>query len=109
MAITTNVECYRGEAVTINWQLDPAGSISGWTMTFELLDVDGGTVILSRTVGSGITVTAPSTGAATITLTATHTNRTPGAYFYSISRTNSGNETVLSRGAFIIRDTRVGS
>lgn len=107
MAITAHISCEEGEDITLNES--PASgqtptSISGWTITFTLsADTDDATAALvTKTIGSGITIVSASAGTFTIALTSADTNQTPGKYVYDVRRTNAGFETVLTKGTLII-------
>lgn len=64
--------------------------ITNWLVTFTLHVVnDPGSVFLTKTVGSGITLTNPSQGVMTIQFNPSDTSGLrPGQYAYSIERTD---------------------
>lgn len=108
MAFHIPIECFRGEALTLADVILGSGSIAAWTLTFALkLTHDASTTLVTKTVGSGITITDAAARTFTVSLTAANTNQTAGKYVYTIARTNSGAETVLTYGEFTIHDNSV--
>lgn len=95
---------YIGEDVTITYLVtDRNGNvqdITGWAITFSVLNAPQGTVQFSKTVGSGIVLSAPTAGVATITLTAANLTLAADEYVWEAVRTDSGHSTVLGRGKF---------
>lgn len=98
MAIKSDFSFYRGEDVTITFVLDPVRDITAWSLTFTILDLPLGTTILSKTVGSGITLSAPTLGTCTITLSSSNTTQTAKGYVWEMKRTDSGSVTILGLG-----------
>lgn len=96
------MDCHYGEAVLIDWNSPGGVDITDWTLELRLLSAEGGTTLVTRSIGSGITLTAPTTGKAAMTFTSAQTSRTPGTYFYTIWRTDAGSETELNKGTFSI-------
>lgn len=73
--------------------------ITGWTLSFIVKDVPGGSAVLTKTTSSGIALTTPASGLATVTVADTDTvSITPGKYQYELKRTNAGFEKVLAKG-----------
>ncbi len=102
MAIETKLECFYGEAVTLSVDIDE--SIASWTLTFALKErEDDEADLVTKTIGSGITVVSASAGTFTVALTAANTSQTPGDYVYAIARTNTGAEALLCYGTFRIK------
>jgi ABC-type sulfate transport system permease subunit len=82
----------------------PATTIAGWAITFTLKVRDrSGAALITRTVGSGITITDAVNGVFTVLLTAANTTLTPGVYSYDIRRTDAGSATTLTYGFITIR------
>jgi hypothetical protein len=107
MSIATDLRFQAGEAVSLTFSPITSTSISGWTLRFRAYTAQGGTLKLTKTIGSGITVTNASTGAFTVALTATDTSSTLtaaiGYYYYDVWRTDLGSETELANGSILIR------
>ncbi len=102
MAIETKLECFYGEAIILAVDIDE--SIASWTLSFFLKErEDDEADLVTKTIGSGITVVLASAGTFTVSLTAANTSQTPGDYVYAIARTNSTAEAVLCYGAFRIK------
>ncbi len=103
-AVHANFSFYKGEDVVITDTMDPTTAISGWSLQFTLRKNYGDpSPLLTKTIGSGITVTDATNGVFTIALADADTvNLAPGAYVYDIERTNAGNRTVLTIGVLNI-------
>lgn len=100
----------RGQDATITVTQTPAEDITGWTLSAIVRAYNGGTALVTKTVGSGITLTTPSTGVFTITFSASDLALTPGAYVWEVTRTNSGYVfPVVEPSSFIVRESSAGS
>lgn len=76
-------------------------NITGWTLAFTMREWwdQTGSATLSRTTATGITITDGAAGEATITFTKANTETlTPKTYVYDLSRTDSGQQSVLMVG-----------
>jgi hypothetical protein len=105
MSIAQNLSCLAGEAVVLTVTMDtpPAGGISGWALAFYLKQkYPDLAALVTKTGGSGITVTDAVNGVFTVTLATADTDQTPGNYVYDVWRTDSGQETALAHGRFSI-------
>lgn len=90
------------EQVTVTVTMSPATSISGWTLAFTVRNSDG-TLMVSKTTASGITITDAGAGIFTIALATADTGAIPpGVYDFDVWRTNSGNETRLAYGPLVV-------
>lgn len=100
MASIANISFYKGEDVTLTVTMTPATSISGWTLQFTLRKQYGDTVaLITKTIGSGITVTDAGNGVFKIALASADSSALDlRAYVYDIQRTDVGNRTVLTIG-----------
>lgn len=101
-----NLYWYKGEDVLISAAFSGTQSISGWTLSFTIRDEYGGSILIQKTIGSGISVTSAANGTFTITITSANTNIDYNTYLgnfpYDVSRTDSGNEQVLATGLCFI-------
>lgn len=109
MPITQEMAWYRGEAYsitdTVRNTAGTAVAITGWALAFTVRsDFDSDTVLLSKTTGSGITITSGSGGVMTITITAANTLAlAAGEYVYDVQRTDSGSEALLTIGTLRVK------
>ncbi len=89
---------YRGEDVTIPWDVDE--DISGWTIALVISDeVQDATPTLTVPA----TVTTPAQGLCDTPLTKAQTGALAARVYHSeLCRTNAGAETVLSRGTVTV-------
>jgi hypothetical protein len=75
-------------------------NITGWTLQFKMAATEGGTSVL--TISGALT--SPTTGLCTVVSPAAGTTGlTPGTYFYTLSRTDSGNNAVVAAGPAVLR------
>ncbi len=102
----------RGADVTLNVTLDPVANITGWALTFTLKHDPGDreTGLITKTVGSGITITDGPNGQFDVTLDEADSEglQVDKEYDYDIWRTDSGNKTPLTHGRIKFRE-RVGN
>lgn len=103
MPATTNLQIYKGEAVTLPFKQVIAGTttgedITGRTYVLTVRNRAGDTAtVLTKTA----TITSPTTGDYQFALTHAETVAlAAGPYAYDIQRTDAGSETVVSIGAF---------
>ena len=84
-------------------------TMTGWALTWELLDRRGGTVLLTKTTASGIAIGngAGTNDRATITVADTDiegiTGIAPGTFYHVLRRTDAGNEAVLAFGDAVLQ------
>lgn len=97
-----NFEVVIGEDYTIPVVMTPPTDITGWTITFTVKDKDGNPVI-TKTVGSGITVTHAATGVFEIAVSSSN-NDTIGNYKFDVWRTDSGNATQINFGEIVVAE-----
>lgn len=99
MAKIQNVECYKGEDILINDQMDPVVDVTGWTIVFTLK--------ASQTAGAAL-ITQPAVidsgpaGTFHVSLSQAQTLLPAGTYYYDIQRTDAGQHAVLTIGVFTI-------
>ena len=78
-------------------------NLTGYTATFALANSYNGAIVLTLTVGSGITIT-PSTGTINVHATATQTSITDGSYVAELVITSSANvKTSLLKGTIVVK------
>jgi hypothetical protein len=108
VAIYQTWGCFRGEDVLLTDTLRPPGGITGWAITFTLKKLyTDQTVLITKTVGNGISIIDPINGVFTVGLSALDTNLPAGDYLYTIARTDTGAHTVLTYGPVKILDDTV--
>ena len=80
-------------------------AITGWSLSWMLKTaLTSTTAILTKTTGSGITITAPTIGGITIAIADTDTDSLePGRYVHELKRTDASRETVLWQGTCVLR------
>lgn len=103
MASSDIISIFRGEDLDLNFTLDPAEDITGWTIVFTARTDSG---VLTK---PGTVVDGPN-GKFDVTLDDVDTDGVkPGHYAYDVWRTDTGSERVLAIGTLkilaVIRDT----
>lgn len=94
MAGRDTITIYRGEAVELDFTMDPVEDITDWGVTFIL---ESGVPAKPATIING-----PG-GVFLVTLTKLETALRPGSYRYSVWRSvDGGEDRVLAIGKFII-------
>jgi len=98
---------YRGESVTITLTVS-SQDITGWAISFIARSKGQPvTSVVNKSVSSGISLSDPENGICTISLSSTDTDLEEGRYDFSIARTDSGSEAVLTIGDFEVRRNTV--
>lgn len=112
MAREADVSWFVGEDKTLRFTVYQADdttiqNITGWTLEWEVRQRPASsTPLLTKTTGSGITLTDPTNGVCDVALTATDTTTLgSGEYVHALRRTNSGASTVLTYGDATARDS----
>lgn len=101
-----SIRLIRAQDVTITATMEKPRSISGWAVTFQVRDSLGGTSRITKTVGSGITISNAGKGVLSIALAKADTSSlTVRSYVWDIKRTDSGSNVVLARGELILEET----
>lgn len=95
---------YTGEDGVINCQLSPIENITGWTLKYTVRkDKSLLPILITKTVGVGITITDAPNSKFTISMdNADTTSATPGDYFFDIQRTNAGFHSELGIGVLTL-------
>ena len=103
MAPEQTLRLIRAQDLSILGRMDIPRDITGWTVTFQVRDSLGGTSRITKTVGSGITLSNAGRGEITITLDKADTSGlTIQSYVWDVKRTTSGSNVVLARGELIL-------
>lgn len=85
-------------------------NITSWAISFMVkkraADLDSLAKVVKTVTDGGIAITSAASGIITITVFAADTVAiNPGTYRYEIKRTNTGQETVLTYGSCVIRQS----
>ncbi len=109
MAIETLIDdAFRYEDFAFFWEHADQADVSAYDLCFELMADFDTTPLVSLTIGAGITLAGTPNYRATIALTAADLVLASGPYVWTVSRRNVGAARVLSFGAFVINEPRVG-
>lgn len=82
--------------------------LTGWTMSARL-GYEGNKALVTKTVGSGITVTDAAAGELTVTFDAADLDRVARVYDFELRRTGSGTERVLVTGKLSLSSSLFGT
>lgn len=112
MAVTENVEFFRGEDVTLELEQTTTGvaggpdvDITGWALVFSLKKRLSGKIVLTKSIGSGITITDGAAGRADVVLSDDDTNDlVPGDYNYDLKRDDPGAEAIVTVGTITVKE-----
>jgi hypothetical protein len=100
MSITSHLTFFRGEDVTVDFQMAPPADVTGWTITFTLADTLGGTAQFSKTAS----ITDGPRGRFRVTIASADTaSLTAGRYVWDARRTDSGSKATLADGWLDLR------
>jgi len=110
MSLSQTLRMIRAQDLQLRFTMDRPTAIAGWSVTWKLADALGGTVKVTKTVGSGVTLTDTARGVITVSLAKADTSTltvTSGlakgkGYVWELTRTDSGYQTVLARGELIL-------
>lgn len=100
---------YLGEDLLIPFRIERADGLpqdlTGWALTFTARDQLGDSqALVQKTTGSGITITDTAGGRGTITIARADTAAlTPGDKYFDLSRTDAGQNGVLTSGRWPLR------
>lgn len=99
MPATDTVTVYRGEDAVLEFTMDPAADITGWTLLFT-----------ARQAGDSFTktpsITDDNNGVMEVALSRDDTvDMKPGNYHYDLWRIDDGNQYPLASGALTIQRT----
>jgi hypothetical protein len=97
MSITSNLSWFRGEDVTIDFQMAPPADITGWSISFTLKDTLGGSTQTGFPLAAGV-IDGPR-GRFRVAIPSSATSSIPaGRYVWDCRRTDPGNKTTLADG-----------
>jgi hypothetical protein len=80
--------------------------ISGWSLIYVLrrAPASADPALISKTTSDGIVLTTPLSGLCTVSIADTDTeDLAEGKYYYSLKRTDAGQETILTYGYAYLR------
>lgn len=103
--VTSGDDYASASALTVN-ATDGAGAdldLTGWTLTFSVKRSPDTSALVTKTVGSGITVptqTGDDVGVAYITIDAADTASLAGAYLWELEGVSGGKTRTLDAGRF---------
>jgi len=97
---------FRAADYTLRFTMDHPRSVLGWAVTWSMKYKSGGTALIAKTVGSGVTLTDSTRGVISVAILKANTSSlTPSAelpigesYIFDLKRTDSGANTVLAYG-----------
>lgn len=104
MATQTDLEWFKGEDISILVTLDPPVDLSAASLQFTVRDRYGGTVLVEKTLTSGIALVDGPNGVFSITvdMADTDVDSFPSSCVYDVQRTTLGGRAVLAYGALAI-------
>jgi hypothetical protein len=95
MSITSNLSFFRGEDVTIDFQMTPPVDITGWTILFKVAQTLGGAVQFTKTASI---VDGPRGLFQVAIASADTAGLSVGRWVWDARRTDSGNKATLADG-----------
>lgn len=100
MSITSNIVFFRGEDVTLNFQMNPPVDVTGWSITFTVADQLAGSVQFTKTA----TIIDGPRGQWQVTIANADTaSLAVGRYVWDARRTDSGARSTLADGYIDLR------
>jgi hypothetical protein len=109
MALERDLEFELGQDITIDFSLDngsgSAETVTGWTFAFTVKKTKDGSALFTKTSSDGISVLAASTKPQIrVTIARANTSSlVPRGYYYDLARTDSGSNTVYTKGALELK------
>ena len=105
MSLPGSGKFYRGETVPITVNVLGAPDMTGWHMTFVVIDSTGAVVLTLTPVGN-----TPIVGSAFATLTHANTlSLAPGTYTYQWWRNDAGAEGMITDGILEAEDSKIAA
>lgn len=114
--VTEAQHWFIGEDRSLRYDVTSDGTtpqtMTGWALTWELLDRRGGTVLITKTTVSGITIGTGSgtDDRATVAVSDTDTEALTGGagtYHTVLRRTDAGSEVVLAFGDAVLQKASI--
>lgn len=100
VSITSHLSFFRGEDVTLDFQMTPPADITGWAITFKAADAIGGTVQVTK---SASILDGPR-GRFRVALASADTAALAvGRYVWDARRTDAGFKSTLADGTLDLR------
>lgn len=100
MSVTSHLSFFRGEDITLDFQMIPPVDITGWTLSFKVADSLGGTVQFTKTP----TIVDGPRGIFRVTIASADTSSiTVGRWVWDCRRTDSGSKATLADGTLELR------
>ena len=95
MSITSHINFFRGEDITLNFQMTPVQDITGWGITWKMANQLGGTILLTKTA----TIVDGPRGQFSVSIASSDTSGLAvGRYVWDARRTDSGNKSTVADG-----------
>ncbi len=100
MSVTSHLSFFRGEDLTLDFQMTPPVDVTGWTITLKIADSLGGSVQVTKTAS----ITDGPRGRFRVTLASADTAALAvGRYVWDARRTDSGSKATLADGTLDLR------
>jgi hypothetical protein len=102
MSLTSSLSWFRGEDVTVDFQMTPPIDVSGWTIAFTLKDTLGGATQSGFPLAASI-VNGPAGRFRVAVASGLTAGLVVGRYVWDVRRTDAGNRTTLADGYLDLR------
>ncbi len=100
VSITSHLSFFRGEDLTLDFQMTPPSDVTGWTISLKIADSLGGSVQVTK---SASIIDGPR-GRFRVTLASADTAALAvGRYVWDARRTDAGNKATLADGTLDLR------
>ncbi len=103
--ISAEDDWFVGEDQAVQWTITDESTnapkdITGFTLQFKLAATQGGAAVLTKS----LTLTTPASGICQAAFAAADTSGlTPGAFFYTVTRTDTGQNQVVAYGPAVLQ------
>ncbi len=112
MPVFKNFTLYKEQDAVVGVAIEPATPIGGWSLRFRVkTHSDSTSGVIEKFVSSGlnnlsgINVTDSGQGTIAVDITSADTSGLkPRTYFYELRRTDSGEESPLTKGQLLLRE-----
>jgi hypothetical protein len=100
MSVPGHFAMFRGEDVTLNFQMMPVVDITGWSITWKLADTLAGSIEITKTA----TIVDGPRGQFSVSIANADTSSLAvGRYVWDARRTDSGHKSTLADGYAVLR------